>query len=248
MRVVSTLLLSAAAVAGSVQAGDLTVGLGAAISESEYYQQPERVNGFPLVIYRGERFFFQGTSFGYDMVQAKPLTVSLVADLDFRAYDPDEASRADLAALAERKGGLLGGLRMEYRIGDTDTITAGLLGELTDRHRGRIGELGWNHQFDFGFDSTQIFSQVGLRLVDADYNDYYFGISAEESARSGLASYAPGAGMDLSVGAGVMHNFANSWQGLVMLYGRRYDRQVEDSPMVENAHVVGGFVGLGYRF
>ncbi|NQD35947.1 MipA/OmpV family protein [Permianibacter sp. IMCC34836] len=248
MRVVSMSLLGVFACAGVANAGEATVGLGAAISESEYYQQPEQLNGFPLVVYHGDRFFFEGTSFGYQLTQSEQLTVSLAGDLDFRQYDPEEARRADLAALDERKAGVLAGVRLEYRIGAADTVTAGLLGELTNRHHGRVAELGWKHMFDFGFENSQVFSQIGLRMVDADYNDYYFGVSAAESTRSGLAAYTPGAGNDLSVGGGVMHNFANDWQAMLMLYVRRYDQQVSDSPMVENASITGGFVGIGYRF
>jgi len=91
-----------------------------------------------------------------------------------------------------------------------------------------------------------------LSMASADYFDAYYGVSAEESARSGLPRYSPGGGIK-SVGAGA----AITWKTtdkITTSFFTEYERLLgpaADSPLVErrgspNQLTVG--VSATYRF
>lgn len=69
---------------------------------------------------------------------------------------------------------------------------------------------------------------------DRRYNQAYFGVTAQQSARSGFAAYPPGAGLYAASGAIEWdHIFSPHWSTMVQLTGTRYLDQAGASPVVE---------------
>ena len=231
-----------------VCAAELSLGLGMASGQSEYADQPSQSQVFPMAFYRGDRFFISGLNFGFDLVKDDKLSLSIVGDLDFRRFEPDQADTASFAVLDERKSGLLGGIRLEHKLTKLNTFKYNLMTELSDRHGATIADVSWQHNFDLKLAATRFFSIVKLRAVDAKYNQYYAGISADEATSSGLLAYSPDSDIDLSLSLGAMHFFPNKWQLLAFVNYRQYGNEVENSPMIIDTQVFGVFVGAAYRF
>lgn len=104
------------------------------------------------------------------------------------------------------------------------------------------------YSYPMSFGRTQVIPSVAVTYADANFNDYYYGISAKESARSGLAAYDAGASVTPMLGLHVIHSFDEHWS----VYGSSsltiLAKEAKDSPMVEDKVRFGVGAGVTYRF
>ena len=89
---------------------------------------------------------------------------------------------------------------------------------------------------------------VGVTWASEKFNEYYYGITAAESARSGLAAYTPNSSTTGYVRLFADYTFNDhlcvwlegSWQPLAS--------EVKDSPMVDGDIAYGFGAGVSYHF
>jgi MipA family protein len=96
---------------------------------------------------------------------------------------------------------------------------------------------------------TKVTASVGTAYASQDYMTSFFGVSAAQSATSGLARYAPDAGFkDVSAGLTASVDLSERW---TLLLTGRYTHLIGDagdSPIVESESQWSGGVGLSYKF
>jgi outer membrane protein len=125
-----------------------------------------------------------------------------------------------------------------------------------------MGDVGGEHEgYTVGFgpsysymptDKLRLGVSAGATYASEDYNDTYFGVDADNAARSGLDQYQADGGIkDVGVGVNAMYSLDEHWgvTGLV-----RYEQLVgdaADSPIVDDEGSAGqGLIaaGVSYRF
>lgn len=90
---------------------------------------------------------------------------------------------------------------------------------------------------------------IGTTWADGKYNDRYFGISGEESVRSGFARFDPGSGFkDVTLNLVANYRVATRWNLSVGASAIRVVGDVADSPFVEKKWNPSGFASLSYTF
>jgi outer membrane protein len=225
-----------------------SLGIGLAAGQRTYRDQNTKVMPVPLVRYQGERFFVEGTALGMKLYETPQWGADLIAQVDFQSFDPDDAEQASFRALNERKPSALAGLRFNYNLSRQDSLGLSLLSDTGSQRRALIPTVSWKHGFAASGPQTQFFSSMELRYNPAKYNRYYYGISAEESARSGLSAYSPGSTPQLEVGLGINHRFDSGWSMTAIAGVKSISSKLKDSPMVERTEALGGVLGLSYRF
>ena len=79
--------------------------------------------------------------------------------------------------------------------------------------------------------------------------DAFFGVSAAQSAGSGLAEFNPSSGIK-SVGGslGIFYQFTENWGAQGVLAYERLIGDAADSPIVKDEDQYQAFLGLVYRF
>lgn len=232
----------------AAQADDVSLGVAVAGGQSVYRDYKADPIVLPLVQYQGKVLFVDGTSAGARVLQDGRLSVSLLAELDLNEFDPASARRTEFKLLDKRKMGLLAGVKAEYLYGAQDKLSAELLTDASGHHDATVLGLGWKHAFAASSSSTQYFSYSRLRLNPAAYNDYYYGVSQQESARSGVAAYQAKAAIQLDAGVGMVHVLNQNVALTTLLGVRHIGGNIHDSPLVENATALNGVVGVSYRF
>lgn len=79
-------------------------------------------------------------------------------------------------------------------------------------------------------------------------NQYYYGVSAQESARSGFNQYSHGDGwapyLELSAG----YQINQSWSARAVGRYTRLSDEMKDSPIVDSNHSILMSAGVSYRF
>lgn len=159
----------------------------------------------------------------------------------------DESDSADLRGLGDVRGTLRLRLSLGYRFdGGWRAGTA-----LTTDALGRGG--GWQGELNAGRDwrltpATTVGAGVSMGFGGSRWQQNYFGITPEQSVRSGYAPYTPGAGLrDIGVSVGGRTEFAGRW---AVFYGGSVSRLVGPSaasPLVRDRNGWGLSLGVVRR-
>ena len=86
-----------------------------------------------------------------------------------------------------------------------------------------------------------------LAARDAKLNDYYYGVRDSE-ATGERSAYAPGAGVNASVGLYAAYSLSERWRLLGGLSATRWASGVRNSPIVEDRTQMAAMLGLMYDF
>lgn len=159
--------------------------------------------------------------------------------------EEDDARR--LRGLGDVDGGFALGGYAAYRVGGLSTFVS-YSHQLTGDETGGLIRFGVENRMPIQRWMT-LTALVGATWADEDYMRSFFGVTAAQSSRSGLARYDAGAGIkDVHVGLSAEVPLDSSWT--LRLVGR-YAHLVGDaanSPIVEREGQLSGGVGLTYRF
>lgn len=164
-------------------------------------------------------------------------------------FGRDEEDGRRLRGLGDVDGGLALGGYAAYRLGMVSAFAA-YSHQATGDETGGLLRFGLESRMPVsGFGRTMLTATVGATWASEDYMRSYFGVSAAQSARSGLAAYDANAGIkDVHVGLSAEIPLAEVWTLRLMGRYARLVGDASDSPIVERQDQLSGGVGLTYRF
>lgn len=128
------------------------------------------------------------------------------------------------------------------------TLKADFLHDIADSHGGMTGNLSLAYAVSFG---RKFRLSAGPRLgwANSPYTQTYFGVSAAQSARSGLARYDAGSGLkDYGLNATLSYSLNDNWSVVGLVSYKRLANAAADSPIVESPNQVFSGLLLSYRF
>ncbi|SHO54603.1 MipA/OmpV family protein [Vibrio quintilis] len=228
------------------QSTDYSIGAGVGIQQSIYKGIDNTTSPFPLVGYEGEHFFIQGVTAGYQLRPASASSNLIFKVMyDFKEFDPSDSDNAQMQLLNKRDNAVMAGVGYKLKTA-VGIFQADALTDVSDEHNGSSTRAMWTIPFPngrWGFNTT-----VGYNYSNGNYNNYYYGVSAQESVVSGLASY------DLDWAGSFFTNIQSYWmltQNLSVGGGityTLYDDEISDSPMVDDDETLGVNMSVTYRF
>jgi outer membrane protein len=224
-----------------------SVGIGVGVAQSIYLDTPSQSNFFPIVTYEGDHFFIKGDKAGYWILPSNSSSnFAIQVQYDYsRSYDPDDSDNPQMKQLDERDATFMGGV--SYQLQTVYGIfKANIATDLADKHNGTSSGLSWTIPFSFqmwGMNAT-----LGYRYDDEKINNYYYGVSATEAARTGFSAYEPDGSGSYFAGLNsylmLTPNFSLNGSVVYM----RFDHEIENSPIIEDGSALGASVGMSYRF
>lgn len=224
-----------------------TLGLGGIYKDKPYkgYDDSDKWQAFPLVIYEGDHFFVRGSSLGWKFISNKPWEVAAVGEFWGDGY---ESSDADiLQGMDDRDpsfglGGYVSwapekfGLKLQAAT-DVTGNSDGTQVKAMAFYRNRFED--WFYQ-----------ATGGAIWNSDDFIDYYYGVKDKEvDTNIGRTAYEGDSQIFGRVGMTIGYQRPSSkW---LLLFGARYDfmgDEVDDSPITSDDKQFMGFVGVGYTF
>jgi len=224
-----------------------TLGVGGIYKDKPYkgYDNGDKWQAFPLVIYEGEHFFVRGTSLGWKFITTKPWEVGVLGEYWGDGY---ESSDADiLEGMDDRDpsfalGGYVTwapekfGLKLEAA-SDVSGNSDGTQVKAMAFYRNRFDN--WFYQ-----------ATGGAVWNNSDYIDYYYGVKSNEAnATIGRTAYE---GDDQTFArVGLTFGYQRPESKWLFLFGGRYDfmgDEVDDSPITSDDKQFMGFLAIGYTF
>lgn len=158
--------------------------------------------------------------------------------------DQDDAAR--LIGLGDVDGGLVVGGFVAYRFGPvTPFVTYNY--QVTGDETGGVLRAGIETKREFGRVTATL--TAGATWADDDYMASYFGVTAAQSAASGLAAFDAEAGIkDVHLGASADVALTERWTLKLMGRYAHLLGDAADSPIAETESQWMGGLGLAYRF
>ena len=240
---------------GDVGAGDVAaaeqearwrvaLGLGMSVAPNFHGSDEYRVRPAPFVFAGYGRFFIGFGGIGYNFYRAPGWGMGAIVSPSFgRKQDAD----ARLAGLGDVDRTVNAGV---YGVAYTRQILARAI-FYTD-----VGGEGHGSQMRFDLlrrfrvdEQTRLFAGPGFTWGSRQYTQTFFGVTDEQSLRSGLPAFEAGAGIhNVRLTAGANYRFAPNWNLISSLTASRITGKTGDSPIVETRAQYGAFLSAIYLF
>ncbi len=239
--------LSAAAAAQSADEhpAGWSLGVGAAWAPSPYRSYDNKALPLPLVNYEGKSFYFRGASAGYKLFSTPSDELSILVSPFANRFRHQDTDDARLRQLSDRKISGMAGVAWKHKA-EWGVVSASAQKEFTGHGGGILLDANYSYPLPKG--ALTLVPAVGVSHSNGALNDYYYGVSGREAARSGLTAYHADSGNAPYVNLMAIYRLSPSW---VTSGGMRYTvlpDAVKDSPMVNADHTRSFFISLSHVF
>lgn len=198
----------------------------------------------PILGYEGEYAYIRGLQTGIKVLRLSWMEVSAFAAYDPTSFHSRYTDNRQLKALDDRYESVQAGIAARVRL-PLGTIHAKAAAEVL-HHGGLTAELGYSYRWQWG--ALEVAPSAGLRWYSAAYQQYYYGVSASESWRSGLRSYSPVDGLDPYVGMRLGYAFSEQWRALGGVDMAFLNQQLQNSPMTDKGTRFTTYLAVVYSF
>lgn len=213
-----------------------SLGLAAVVNDSPYAGEGTRVLPFPLIGFRGEKFYFRGLSAGWSFVKNDSFELSAVAKFQPGGFKVKDLGRSELAAngidyrlLEDRDNGLDLGLSAKWT-GAAGELEAEILADAVDESGGQ--EMSLQYGYPFAIGKGRLTPNVGVTWLSRDMANYFYGTLDEEVAR-GVVDYKPGSVVIPQVGASYFRPIGKKWSLLGFVKYDLLPDEISDSPLID---------------
>ncbi|HFK4065572.1 TPA: MipA/OmpV family protein [Kluyvera ascorbata] len=232
--------------ATAVQAeSKLTLGAGVGIVEHPYKQYDHDLYPVPVINYEGDNFWFRGLGGGYYLWNDGTDQLSVMGYWSPMYFKPGDSDNSQLRKLDKRKSTVMAGVSWMHHT-QYGSLRTALSGDILDNSNGVVWDTAWVYRYTNG--GLTLTPGIGVEWNSENQNQYYYGVSHHEAAKSGLRSYDPSNSWNPYMELTANYRFANSWS----VYGTaRYTRlsdEITDSPMVDKSWTGLLSTGVTYTF
>lgn len=223
------------------------VGGGIANRPAYMGSDERRTRIAPLLDYRWKNGWFAGTTYGvgYNFSRERRMQYGARLSFDGGRDEDDAAALAGMGDIHARPE--LGLFFNSLVVANLYVRTAVRYGSGNDRN-GLALDLGTGAFFRPGASWR---ASVGLATTYLNGNAMrsYFGVDADQSARSGYAVYTPSDGLrDVRLNGSLFYIIDPRWSLMGVLGATRLIGDAADSPIVRDRTSLSGFLGARYRF
>ena len=223
----------------------LSVGVNVMAVKSAYdLEDDTEVNVLPGAFYDNNKFYVRGAQAGAYLINDGVNQLSAYAKLAGSEFDPDDANGA-LQGLDERKSSAEAGLSYQRRT-PVGGFRAQIGADVLDRSGGNTARLTYLARITK--DKLTVYPSIGFEYYDADYNEYYYGVSEKESAETGVAAYKSNSSLNPYINISANYDFNERWAGFASQSLSYLPTEQYDSPMVDSRVEGATTLGLLYKF
>ena len=229
----------------SAISGSITVGPGMAYLSSPYKDHDNVMVPFPLIHYEGEKFFVRGTSGGFKVYNSPQQQFVVGLSYHFNYFDPDDTTDKALQQLSRKPSEIKFDARYIFNSA-YGTVVLNASQDISGHSNGATADVTFRRVYNF--DALRLMPSLGVTWESAKTLDYFYGISTQESLRSGLKEYSPASGLKPHLGLLAIYSFNETWSATIGGTILFLSDEIKDSPMVDASSIVGATVGLNYSF
>ena len=111
-----------------------------------------------------------------------------------------------------------------------------------------LAEVGYQYPIPFQSDKFHVTLGVSVQWQNKKLNDYYYGVSQNEAARSGVKAYKANSGVSASFSVTTGYAFNENWSVFAIGSVTKESNAVKNSPMTERGYSSSFLTGVSYNF
>jgi outer membrane protein len=230
---------------GYAVADELSLGAAVGVHTSPYKQTTSKVLPLPVINYDSKYLFFHGLGGGLHLYKDEHNEFNFLAEYSPMEFKPGDSDDESLKRLNKRKSTMMSGISFIHR-DDRGLIHADFKKDVLGNSHGMTGDLGYDYRFEWN--DIEITPGAGFMWNSKKQNDYYYGISSQESSRSGLKAYDPNDSFSPYLQLALDYPFAKSWKASVTARYTVLSSEVKNSPMVDKSGIASLGVDILYTF
>ncbi|MBY5775417.1 MipA/OmpV family protein [Rhizobium leguminosarum] len=222
---------------------NVVVGAGAMYAPKFEGSDEFEVRPIPVISARiGDRVGIDPTGVTVDVLQSNGFTLSIKGGYEVGRSEDDSDHLRGLGDVDA--GGVIGG-KLSYQLGPAEFYAS--IDKTIGGSDGLLGKFGAN--VSQRYDRFILSAGASATLADDNHMESYFGVTSEQSARSGLRQYDAGAGLkrfDIEASVTYMateHSLIRGQAGVGFLTG-----DAADSPIVQDDVQPSAMLMVGYKF
>ena len=229
---------------------DLSVGVGVMARSGLYKDENTQFSPIPMINWDSERFFIKGTELGIHMLN-KESAHALDAKIYYSPFmfDPDESDSAQMKRLSKRESTAMAAVEYRYKInqGNAGIVHIKLAGDILSKSDTLLVETGYTYPIHVS-EKLTITPNAGLTWYNKKHNNYYFGVSEQESIDSGIQQFETKDSFEPHIAVAMRYKFNNHWSALGTVKHSFTSSKVKDSPIVDQSSVTMGMAAIQYSF
>lgn len=225
--------------------GEWSVGAGGVINISPYKSYDTTIMPFPLVAYDSQRLYVKGTSLGVNLLKNDLHKLSLGASYHGMSFDPDKTTDNALKTLDKRHSTLMA--EASYSLTSKfGVFRANVSQDVLGKSNGTLGNL--TYCLPMVTEKFTLLPGFGIQWSSSKYNEYYYGVSRVESARSGLEQYKSGDALSPTAMLGIEYKITERWKVMGAAKVEYLTGKVKDSPIVGKKYAASIMAGVQFTF
>jgi outer membrane protein len=224
---------------------ELSIGISGNVSTTPYKNYDTQWMPWPVINYEGKHAYVRGFNAGVKIINLPFLEFSAYLGYDDTRFDSADTSNKALRLLKDRNPSAIAGLETRL-LSPYGMLHVSGAGDILGQSNGLSGSVGYMLPLEYG--PVEFIPAAGVHWSDDKYNDYYYGISANEARKSGLDEYKGEFGFSPYLGLTLDYSITDKWgifcQGeLVFL-----NNAIRNSPMVGKDRTQSLTLGTTYNF
>jgi outer membrane protein len=197
----------------------------------------------PAVTYAGERLQIYGPRIQCGLFGSGRIRVAAVGTYRIGVYEEDDSPF--LEGMGDREDTFTAGLALQVEVGGGLDLAASYQHDLLGRTEGGNARLAVDKSFHFGVFSFS--PEVALDWLSPELSNHDFGVPPEAATPERPAHDLDGV-LNAEVGIDARVEISRDWLLAASIAVERLDREINDSPIVDDGHIFKGFAVLSYVF
>jgi outer membrane protein len=219
---------------------DWHAGVASTMSGGAYSKSHAYTIVYPYVGYKGDRLTIAGPSGWWRLLGVGDMHISVGGTLLPDSFDPSRSSDPKMKKLNKRKFSIGMGLQGSLLLKSVGLFNVRLLRSFVGGDSGYYADASYTTMFTKGFGgvSLSLIPTAGLQYYSDKLSNYYYGVSKEESNKSGIAAYTASSNFQPYLGVGVMGEVKGRVRAYVSTKMAYLPDSVANSPMISKRYAL----------
>ncbi len=235
------LLYSACIYADEGKKPSLSIGADYSIDFQPYKGKRTYQSVLPTAFYDNDKIYIEGDEVGAYLLNDDKNELRLDVGYDGSSYDPS----GRFSGLDRRKWTVMGGASY-MRITPIGGFKTQVATDLLSRSKGTY--VTASYLAEIKKNNWSFYPEIGLQWNDTKYNQYYYGVSEQESQRTGIQAYKPNSSVNPYLSLATNYDFSKHWSAFGTLDVNYLSNRQAESPIVDRHLDINPSFGIRYTF
>lgn len=225
---------------------NIGIGLSGTWEQSPYVGESTLFSLLPLVDYDSQYLFMSGTSGGIHLWQNGNQQLNFALEYQSFELKPSDNDNRQVKKLDRRRTNLAAGLSYSL-VTPYGQLSAEALMETLHNSKGMSVDFEYAGYLQLN-ERLALIPQIGVTWFSHNHNNYYYGISQQESERSGLSNYRASSGFNPYLTLTSSYIITPNWTAVFEYDYSLLSHEVKSSPIVNRSSINSFSAGVLYYF